>query len=383
MFQSPPLEKHLPAAQGLAQRVTSTTDYVNAHCWVFTPESFLAVAERLSQIGLFPFAIEYFHPTEYGDYEFYTRLRKSEDAAAIAASLHSARNLLKGAPTEQAYREMLLEKVYGQVLPESSYRHSLHELAQQKKELEDEQSRLGNDIRFLQGLLEEVRTSTSWRLTRPLRWLGRAVMSTGLTRKLLYDPFRRKGRPRPHCQGSPSGVGKSASVRSPAAIESQPDPLPPGLPARKVVFVAGTAFCGSSLLNILLDTQAPAIRGLGERAGRRRGGRSLRRLQYDGQGLPALLPLERKGFLRIQFPALRLQHADRFVETHEPALAGHGPRTAVQVLCAAYEQESPRGRTFDHEALAVRRLGRAAERRKKRHHRSLQGVDRDEPVVPG
>ena len=33
---------------------------------------------------------------------------------------------------------------------------------------------------------------------------------------------------------------------------------------KKVAFVAGTAFCGSSLLNILLDTQAPAIRGLGE-----------------------------------------------------------------------------------------------------------------------
>ena len=35
---------------------------------------------------------------------------------------------------------------------------------------------------------------------------------------------------------------------------------------KKVVFVAGTAFCGSSLLNILLDTQTPAIRGLGERS---------------------------------------------------------------------------------------------------------------------
>jgi hypothetical protein len=34
----------------------------------------------------------------------------------------------------------------------------------------------------------------------------------------------------------------------------------------KVAFIAGTAFCGSSLLNLLLDTQAPAIRGLGERS---------------------------------------------------------------------------------------------------------------------
>jgi hypothetical protein len=41
---------------------------------------------------------------------------------------------------------------------------------------------------------------------------------------------------------------------------------------KQIVFVAGTAFCGSSLLNILLDTQTPAIRGLGERS------------QTDGEG---------------------------------------------------------------------------------------------------
>jgi hypothetical protein len=35
---------------------------------------------------------------------------------------------------------------------------------------------------------------------------------------------------------------------------------------KKVAYIAGTAYCGSSLLNILLDTQAPAIRGLGERS---------------------------------------------------------------------------------------------------------------------
>jgi hypothetical protein len=35
---------------------------------------------------------------------------------------------------------------------------------------------------------------------------------------------------------------------------------------KEVTLIAGTAFCGSSLLNILLDTQGPAIRGLGERS---------------------------------------------------------------------------------------------------------------------
>ena len=197
--QSLPREERLPDAYRLAERVAATVDYVDAHCWVFTPESFLDVVERLSHIGLFPFAIEYFHPTEYGDYEFYTRLRKSQDPGAIAASIQNARTILKSAPTEQAYREMLLEKVHAQSLPEPSYQPWLRELAQQRQQLADDQHRyhyetahlreqlidqhrrLDAEIHHLQGLMEEVKTSTSWRLTRPVRWLGRVLKAAGLT----------------------------------------------------------------------------------------------------------------------------------------------------------------------------------------------------------
>ncbi len=177
--QLPPQEGRLPDAYSLAERVASSVEYVDTHCWVFTPESFLDVAERLSRIGLFPFAIEYFHPTEYGDYEFYTRLRKSEDAATIAASFRGARDILKIAPTEQAYREMLLEKVHAQSLPEPCYQPWLRELADQRKELAeqrhryyhetaqlkeqllDQHRRLDAEIRYLQGMMEKVKTSTS------------------------------------------------------------------------------------------------------------------------------------------------------------------------------------------------------------------------------
>ena len=211
MFAASPVRTEcLPDAYRLAERAVSTTDYVDAHCWIFTPESFLDVADRLSRIGLFPFAIEYFHPTEYGDYEFYTRLRKSQDLGAITASIQEARQLLGAAPTEQAYREMLLEKVYARTLPEPSYGQALreltekrkqlqgeqhrlyHELACQRKHLESERRRLDADFRHVQGLLDEVKASTSWRLTRPLRWLGRVLRATALTRRFVYDPLHRQ-----------------------------------------------------------------------------------------------------------------------------------------------------------------------------------------------
>ncbi len=188
-----PQDGRLPAAQRLAERVASISEDVDAPCWVFTPESFLDVAERLSRIGFFPFAIEHFQPTKPGDCEFHVGLRTLEDAAAIAASFRSARDLLKSSPAEQAHRETLRAKVHAQMLPELFCGHLLEELEQQKKQLKDEQRRLDNEVRHLQGLMEDFTTSTSWRLTRPLRWLGRVLKSTDLARKLLYDPFRRKG----------------------------------------------------------------------------------------------------------------------------------------------------------------------------------------------
>jgi SAM-dependent methyltransferase len=202
--QLPSKEASLPEAYRLAERVATTSDYVDAHCWVFTPESFLEVVDRLVGLGLFPFSIEYFHATEYRDYEFYVRLRKSNDTQAIVASLQNAREILKTAPTEQAYREMLLEKVHGQTLPEPTYGRSLRELAEQKREFEeaqhryyhelanqrrqlaDQQHRLENEIRSARAWIAEVHASTSWRLTQPLRWLGRVLKSTRLTRKSLY-----------------------------------------------------------------------------------------------------------------------------------------------------------------------------------------------------
>ncbi len=200
----PPQAERLPEAYRLAQRVASSVDYVDTHCWVFTPGSFLDVADRLSQLGLFPFTIDYFHPTEYRDFEFYARLRKSDDMAAIAASIRSARDLLKIAPTEQAYREMLLEKVHAQTLPEPCHAHSLRDLDRERKQLADErhqlhqelaqqrrhwtdhQRRLENEIRKVQARIDELTTSTSWRLTRPVRWLGRVLRSMKLTRRILY-----------------------------------------------------------------------------------------------------------------------------------------------------------------------------------------------------
>jgi hypothetical protein len=69
--------------------------YVDVHCWVFTPASFLALAEALAAIGCFPYCIEAFYPTDPGEIEFQTRLRATDAADPdIAASIARVRTRL-------------------------------------------------------------------------------------------------------------------------------------------------------------------------------------------------------------------------------------------------------------------------------------------------
>jgi SAM-dependent methyltransferase len=80
----------------VAKDIAGTSTYVDTHCWVFTPASFLALAEAMTAIRRFPFVVEGFFPTEPGAIEFLVRLRSvgEDDSAAIHASIDSARQNL-------------------------------------------------------------------------------------------------------------------------------------------------------------------------------------------------------------------------------------------------------------------------------------------------
>jgi hypothetical protein len=73
--------------------------YIDVHCWVFTPASFLTLAEALAVIGCFPFAIDAFYPTEPGALEFQVRLRAAQHAdPETRASIARARATLAAPP---------------------------------------------------------------------------------------------------------------------------------------------------------------------------------------------------------------------------------------------------------------------------------------------
>lgn len=68
--------------------------YVDSHCWVFTPKSFLDQLEAMLELGWLDYRIEDFHPTEPGDLEFHVRLVAAEHGEGIAQSLAAARETL-------------------------------------------------------------------------------------------------------------------------------------------------------------------------------------------------------------------------------------------------------------------------------------------------
>lgn len=53
--------------------------YYDAHCWVFTPRSFLLLLRGACQLGLFDLVPVDFHPTVEGEFEFFLNLEKPRE----------------------------------------------------------------------------------------------------------------------------------------------------------------------------------------------------------------------------------------------------------------------------------------------------------------
>jgi hypothetical protein len=160
-------DNDIPETTGLAYRMTrlapamhlvralhQTRHYNDAHCWVFTPASFLDLVEQACHIHLFPFVLDVFHPTEMHGYEFFAVLRRAEvaDDPDIRSSIGRARRFLANWAPEHAYA-------------------AAH--------LSPEIAALRADNEKLHHALHTMRQSTSWKITTPLRKAAALIRKRG------------------------------------------------------------------------------------------------------------------------------------------------------------------------------------------------------------
>jgi hypothetical protein len=137
----------LAPALGLARSLHASPRYNDAHCWVFTPNSFLDLAEELATLQLFPFRVDAFHPAEPGGAEFLVRLVRAP-TPADADILESIRQTRIRLPVEVPAAP--------EPMPPDACR--------------------AERIAALEAELAALRRSHSWRITAPLRAISRRIV---------------------------------------------------------------------------------------------------------------------------------------------------------------------------------------------------------------
>jgi SAM-dependent methyltransferase len=127
----------------------ASDEYIDAHCWVFTPQSFFDAVRVLIRRDRFDYKVVSFFPTEHSDLQFFVALEK------IAPDLDRPKRVRlqegsiplprgDGPGFELTAAEQLYERVV----------------------------EAGRENAALEQRIAELHSSRSWRVTAPLRWLA-------------------------------------------------------------------------------------------------------------------------------------------------------------------------------------------------------------------
>jgi SAM-dependent methyltransferase len=86
------------AALGACRDMLTSDEFVDVHCHVFTPESFVRLVGTLARLDLIDYEVAAFHPTDVNNFEFYVSLRLLDVStgrdAARSAQLASVNRIL-------------------------------------------------------------------------------------------------------------------------------------------------------------------------------------------------------------------------------------------------------------------------------------------------
>ncbi|WP_134140116.1 methyltransferase domain-containing protein [Paraburkholderia sp. BL6665CI2N2] len=180
-----PLAHPFEMAIAVAKDAIFSENYHDVHCWVFTPQSFAQTMCALAKQGLIDLRCEEFGDTPHNSLEFVVFTRPSLDRAAIIdswkAMAASVRTKLPGSEEERTekFKEANQDLLMTVDRLESKLTETENKLTETVGELRNAEERLSHVTRALFDFevsasklrteLDEVRASSSWRITAPVR----------------------------------------------------------------------------------------------------------------------------------------------------------------------------------------------------------------------
>ncbi|WP_266157758.1 methyltransferase domain-containing protein [Dyella silvatica] len=147
--------------------------YHDAHCWVFTPESFATLLEQLSMHGLIKFSCDNFYDTEPDNIEFFVSLRTSNDVSEMAESWRQmAKSVRHSSPSSIASLERELMSAIADAKKNDPRPGPEEDSLDEHQNFSLIEAELQRTRESLERAVREIRLlkkSNSWRLTQPLR----------------------------------------------------------------------------------------------------------------------------------------------------------------------------------------------------------------------
>jgi SAM-dependent methyltransferase len=137
----------ISAIERLARDVLDNQRYHDVHCWVFTPASFARLMMQLAELGYHTYKCVKLFDTEPYTLEFYVIAQPGADKAEAVASWRALHEQLAGPPPAMT--------------PE--------DVAAAPKARDQEIERLRAQVEGLVKAVHEIKRSTSWRITAPIR----------------------------------------------------------------------------------------------------------------------------------------------------------------------------------------------------------------------
>lgn len=146
-------------AMSLARDALDNGSYHDVHCWAFTPRSFAILLADLARAGLVEFACENFRDTDRYQLEFFVALRQcSNQNEVIESWLNMAR----------AAREHVRGSDASEFKPSpDKFELIMEKLTKKEQQLQEAVERVS-----------EMENSFSWKVTRPLRRVMKAIRKT-------------------------------------------------------------------------------------------------------------------------------------------------------------------------------------------------------------